>query len=180
MILPLKYVPVVRISCQHGRVVEVFSSWSSTEKVLPDPKGSLSEKVPSSSITLANDIIWDSWREATWQTWRVFKFNSCPKVFNRQACSRKWVTATIHYPYHGLGLGNNHETKIIDCPNPMIIIPLKILQYVACENRAYLHKLHHFRLLVFSQELHMINEFSKFHKIHYWFLNICWKLQYYI
>ena len=64
--------------------------------VLPDLKGSLSEKVPSSSIELTNDIVHDiiDETETTPPCGKrgagIFELNSSSEVFNRQACCRKW------------------------------------------------------------------------------------------
>ena len=62
-ILPLNtefIAPVIIISCKHGRLVEYFCREPKQKlSVLPDPKGSLYEKVPSSSTELTNNIAYD-------------------------------------------------------------------------------------------------------------------------
>ena len=63
--------------------------------VLPDPKGSLSEKVPSSSIELTNNVVHNILDKETMPRGGkrgeyIPEFNFHSEVLNRQACCRKW------------------------------------------------------------------------------------------
>ena len=98
-ILPLntEYIlPVIIISCKHGKLVEIISSWTKQNlAVLPNPKGSLSEKVSSSSIELMKINILEKKTEyhieIVWSIWSAQKF------LIGQGAAKDRVTAMVRY-----------------------------------------------------------------------------------
>ena len=60
------------------------------------------------------------------------------------------------------------------------MFPRKVICDWACENRAYLHKLHMFIKWHFSWSLFMINTFCKLYLLSYWCTTLSWKCQVHI
>ena len=111
--------PVIIISCNMAGLLKYFRCESKQKlPVLPDPKGSLSEKVPSSSIELTNDIVHDIIDKKTMPCGKRVEYLSltpAQKFSIGKRAAENGVTATIRYyakAFPDLPLSNLKETTV--------------------------------------------------------------------
>ena len=111
--------PVIIISCNMAGLLKYFRRESKQKlPVLPDLKGSLSEKVPSSSIELTNNIVHDILDKKTMSCGKHGEYLSitpAQKFSIGKRAAENEVTATIRYyakAFPDLPLSNLKEITV--------------------------------------------------------------------